>query len=34
VLPIAIWLGDRVSLRAWLGAITAVNGVALLLWLQ
>jgi drug/metabolite transporter (DMT)-like permease len=34
VLPIAIWLGDRISLRAWLGAFTAVVGVALLLTLQ
>ncbi len=34
VLPIAIWLGDRVSIRAGLGAITAVVGVALLLRLQ
>ncbi|PZD71389.1 hypothetical protein C1752_06668 [Acaryochloris thomasi RCC1774] len=34
VLPIAIWLGERVSIRAWLGAATAVTGVALLLWLQ
>ncbi|MGB7413658.1 MAG: DMT family transporter [Thermosynechococcaceae cyanobacterium] len=34
VLPIAIWLGDRISIRAWLGALLAVIGVALLLGLQ
>ncbi len=33
VLPIAILLGDRISLRAWLGAVVAVAGVALLLGL-
>ncbi|WP_299486861.1 DMT family transporter [Acaryochloris sp. IP29b_bin.137] len=31
VLPIAIILGERVSFRAWLGAITAIMGVGLLL---
>lgn len=31
VLPIAVLLGERVSFRAWLGAITAIIGVGLLL---
>lgn len=31
VLPIAMVLGDRISLRAWLGAVIAVSGIALLL---
>ena len=30
VLPLAVGLGERVSLRAWLGAVVAVGGVALL----
>ncbi|MGF1600460.1 MAG: DMT family transporter [Thermosynechococcaceae cyanobacterium] len=34
VLPIAIWLGDRISMRAWLGALIAIIGIALLLGLQ
>jgi len=32
VLPMAIALGEQVSLRAWLGALTAVGGIALLFW--
>ena len=34
VLPLAVALGERVSLRAWLGAIVAVGGVVLLLVLS
>lgn len=32
VLPIAIALGERVSLRAWLGVLTAVGGIGILFW--
>lgn len=32
VLPIALALGERVSLRAWLGVCIAVAGIALLFW--
>ena len=34
VLPIAIWMGDRVSLRAVLGVLVALGGIGLLFSLQ
>lgn len=30
VLPIALWLGETISLRAWLGAVIALGGIAFL----
>lgn len=30
VLPIALWLGETISLRAWLGALIALGGIAFL----
>jgi drug/metabolite transporter (DMT)-like permease len=34
VLPIALWLGEEIRLRAWLGAGLALAGISLLFWLR